>query len=283
MHIYFLQVAKATYATLALFYIIYRVRRKGAPPPPGEGDDCACDEAPQPEPSQTKPEKQCTVCRERRPKEFCLDEAPSTPPASSPPSPPPPAAGGAAPARRKCPCEDKPRQVAKVEAKEAATIASIPVIPLSARDEVHPARELFGQVHEAAARIVRNVLDVVMGNSSSMREGEEKFSSCTTFAAAASDEITQESNEQLEEGEEQLLSRHRRTGPRLCVPATSGSDASDQHTPATQIPQSSVAVTQSVPSFPGSQSQSQTTPMPQTRYRGIDDEFSEIYFDDYDD
>lgn len=173
--------------------------------------------------------------------------------------------------------------MAKVDAKESATIAAIPVIPLPARDEVHPARELFGQVHEAAARIMRNVLDVFMGNSSSMREGEEKFSSCTTFAAAAADETNQEPNEQLEEGEEQLLSRHRRTGPRLCVPATSGSDTSDQHPSAPQIPQPSVAVTQSVPSFPGSQSQAQTTPMPQNRYRGIDDDFSEIYFDDYDD
>lgn len=260
------------------------MRRKGPPPPAsGESEDCICDEPKKQEEPKIKPEKQCTVCRERRPKECYLEEAPSMAPASPPTTPPPPAAGGAIPARRRCPCEDGSRHLSKVEAKGTATIAASSVVPLPVQDEVHPARELFGHVHEAAARIVRNVLDVVMGNPRSMREGEEKFSSCTTFAAAAADEITQEPSEQLEEGEEQLLSRHRRTGPRLCVPATSGSDVSEQHPSAPQIPQTSVADTQSVPTFPSSQSQSQTTSIPQNRYRGLDEDFSEIYFDDYDD
>lgn len=243
--------------------MIYRVSRKPPPPPPEEKieekieekahdelkEDCSCDESHEPMPPITKNGKECTVCRERPPRDYCPNDS------HSPPPTPPPSHTST---RTRCPCENNPRHASNMAAPNP------PPTSLSIRDEVHPARELFGEMHAAAARVLRNVVEAVMGNPNRVHEGGEPYGGCTTFAA--NEEITQEPNEPLEEGEEQLLSRHRRTGPRLCVPATSGGDQGDKSETQPR---------------PVSSTQSQPPPVVHNRYRGLDDDFSELYFDDF--
>ncbi|KAM8719727.1 hypothetical protein ACLKA7_005881 [Drosophila subpalustris] len=294
-------VAKATYATLAVFYLLYRVRRsKGAPKDPKDAepldvkDQCSCD-ADKPEspvgycdpradaavPPPTAPEKDCAVCRDRSERraaagraEGCSDEPPPSPP------PPPPPAGGQA--RRKCPCEDPHRHIETPKQTTHQPQMRQDLV----EDQVHPAREIIGHMQEAASRVLRNVIGAVLGDSvqcpgsagassasAAIYESEE---TCHAHAAAAVEAL--ESVDQLEDdgsdygADSQLLNRQRRTAPRSCVPTTNSSGDSDLTSSALDESQSQ------------SQSQSQSLPesQSQSRYRGFDDDFaSEMFFEDF--
>ncbi|XP_064539759.1 ras-associated and pleckstrin homology domains-containing protein 1 [Drosophila montana] len=295
-------VAKATYATLALVYLFYRVRRGKDQPPaakePTLEPSCSCDEKlPHSEIIVEPPDRDCAVCRERRPRDDGCNGH------SDPPPPPPPASS--APARRKCPCEDphrhldsgKPQHTQHPPTQQQQRQS----MNASQLDEAHPARELISQMQEAASRVLRNVIGAVMGDTPSAASGdcEENCSCCTSSAGApgtATDVL--DSGDQVEdeacdyESDSQMLNRQRRTAPRACVPSNTSSDTDDPS--ETEQPESeSEAQSQATgqtqpPSAPQSQpqlqstTQSQSQPQPPTRYRCFDDDFaSEMFFEDY--
>ncbi|XP_041451524.1 uncharacterized protein LOC121405040 [Drosophila obscura] len=131
-------VAKVTYATMALLYIVYRIRRRSGKKSGAGGGmladgSCSCDKERDPSAgghdSDTgfyEIDPECGSCRERseramseydreqqrrsaakaRQDDQCRSEPPPPPPSSSPP-----ASGGAAAPRRKCPCENPHRKV----------------------------------------------------------------------------------------------------------------------------------------------------------------------------
>ncbi|XP_030568578.1 uncharacterized protein LOC115768206 [Drosophila novamexicana] len=294
-------VAKATYATLALVYLFYRVRRGKDQPPaakePTFEPSCSCDEKlPNSEIIVEPPDRDCAVCRERRPRDDSCNGH------SEPPPPPPPASS--APARRKCPCEDPHRHLdsgkpqhtqhpltqQQQQQRQSCNASQL--------DEAHPARELISQMQEAASRVLRNVIGAVMGDTPSAASGdsEENCSCCTPGGANdildSGDQVEDEACDY--ESDSQMLSRQRRTAPRACVPSNTSSDTDDP-TEAKQTESESEAQAQSQATGQtqsqsppqsqlqsASQSQSQPQSQPPTRYRCFDDDFaSEMFFEDY--
>ncbi|EDW66271.1 peroxynitrite isomerase THAP4 [Drosophila virilis] len=297
-------VAKATYATLALVYLFYRVRRGKDQPPaakePTFEPSCSCDEKlPNSEIIVEPPDRDCAVCRERRPRDDGCNGH------SEPPPPPPPASS--APARRKCPCEDPHRHLDSgkpqhtqhpLTQQQQQQQQQRQSCNASQLDEAHPARELISQMQEAASRVLRNVIGAVMGDTPTAASGdsEENCSCCTPGGANdildSGDQVEDEACDY--ESDSQMLSRQRRTAPRACVPSNTSSDTDDpaeakqteseseaqaqaQATGQTQsqsTPQSQLQSTSQSPSQPPSQ--------PPTRYRCFDDDFaSEMFFEDY--
>ncbi|XP_062138996.1 uncharacterized protein LOC133847787 [Drosophila sulfurigaster albostrigata] len=284
-------VAKATYATLAVFYLLYRVRRsKGAPKEELAGAEvekgpCNCDvEKPEhpvgycdPHAEPQPPEKHCSVCRdrasERRAREGCNGDPPPPPPPSSPP--PPPSSSATAAPRRKCPCEDPHRHI---ETPKPTTHQSHMQMPSPQEDQVHPAREIIGHMQEAASRALRNVIGAVLGDNSSAdnsaaalyRDGEDTSVDAAAAAAAAAEARQMEDDgDGSDYGADSQLNRERRTSPKSCVPTTGGSCDIDLVLPLNQEPQELV------------QSQAQT--QPQSRFRAFEDDFaSEMFFEDFD-
>ncbi|KAH8264698.1 hypothetical protein KR044_000870 [Drosophila immigrans] len=298
-------VAKATYATLAVFYLLYRVRRgkaaasKEAVELAAEKDNCNCDDGknapnkhcePQVEPQP--PEKQCSVCRDRASERRARDEGSN----NDPPPPPPPTAGAGAAPRRKCPCEDPHRHI---ETPKPTTHQPPNVRSAPGEDQVHPAREIIGHMQQAATRALRNVFGAVIGESANASSSsssaaadnnnlnssstlyEEKPSYSAAHQAAAAGAAAEPLNavDEFEDdgssdygGDNQLLDRQRRTAPRSCVPTTGSSCDPQLVLPIEQEPQELFQ----------SQSQSQQQSQSQPRFRGFEDDFaSEMFFQDF--
>ncbi|EDV38490.2 uncharacterized protein Dana_GF19492 [Drosophila ananassae] len=116
-------VAKATYATLALLYIFYRMRKGGSKEQSQlASGKCSCESetgpGPHSDPGIYEVDPDCSVCRERSEKAMteydkeqqrkaaqeeddgCRDDPP-----------PPPSGGSGGQPRRKCPCEEPSRRV----------------------------------------------------------------------------------------------------------------------------------------------------------------------------
>ncbi|KAH8386785.1 hypothetical protein KR093_002455 [Drosophila rubida] len=299
-------VAKATYATLAVLYLLYRVRRgKGTPKQQAlaEKDQCSCDgEKPDPpnsycEPSESQqPQKDCSVCRDRANERRPRDEG-----CKSDPPPPPPSSGSSAGGpRRKCPCEDPHRHI---ETPKQTTHQSS-MRQACQEDQVHPAREIIGHMQEAASRALRNVIGAVMGDpaispaasGNSTKGLYEEENECNAAAAAAASAAaaaaaaaaatagaaaaaaaeTLNAADHIEDdgssdytADNPVLGRQRRTAPRACVPTTGNSREIDLVVPIEQDTQEFLQ--------PQPQSQSQS------RFRGFDDDFaSEMFFEDFD-
>ncbi|EDW05851.1 uncharacterized protein LOC6585377 [Drosophila mojavensis] len=305
-------VAKATYATLALVYLFYRVRRgKGQPAEGKEPPNCSCDE----KKKQMKDAsgRDCSVCRERKPREDrCSKE---------PPPPPPPSASGKCepPKRRKCPCDaTKPQHTqhhpqSNPKAHSQPATASFAASPENV-DEAHPTRELITQMHEAASRVLRNVIGAVIGDTASGgtrsvdtdENGNRTTKALPTPAAAAvappaassppvgiiepADQLDDEGSDY--DPDTQLLSRQRRTAPRACVPSNTSSDPDaavqlEELAAVTQSQTESQTVSQLQPPpkvLSTSIAQSKPQSQPHHRFRYFENDFaSEMFFEDFED
>ncbi|TDG42514.1 hypothetical protein AWZ03_011063 [Drosophila navojoa] len=309
-------VAKATYATLALVYLFYRVRRGKSQPAEGkEPPNCSCDQKKKKQ-AKDASGRDCSVCRERKPREDrCSKE---------PPPPPPPSASGKceAPKRRKCPCDaakpqhtqHHPHSNTKAQPQHnqpaAASFAASP----ENMDEAHPARELITQMHEAASRVLRNVIGAVIGDTASggtcCIDTDEKCNRVTkslpTPAAAAVappavssppvaviDPVDQLDDEGSDyDPDNQLLIRQRRTAPRSCVPNNTSSEpdtaAQLEELAAVAQPQTESQTVSQLQTPTKVQSttttQSQPESQPQRRFRYFENDFaSEMFFEDFED
>ncbi|KAI8034195.1 uncharacterized protein LOC128264771 [Drosophila gunungcola] len=202
-------VAKATYGTIALLYVIYRLRR-GSGKSSGElaSGKCSCEsdhEAPlNGDIGVYGVDPDCSVCRERSERamteydreqqrraaghdeEGCRDD---------PPPPPPPSSGGSggagsAPPCNKCPCEENPR----------------------------PASQLMGQVHDTFYRVLRGVVGAVMGTAAVSTIGSGSGTANGSPPAAQLEEEEGEDEERHEYVNETPLKR--RSAPRFCLATT---------------------------------------------------------------
>lgn len=296
-------VAKATYATLALFYIIYRVRRSKGTPKNGEEqevkvkveDQCSCDSEkpehpvgycdPHSKVDVTVPEKECALNRDKSKRR------------DDPPPPPPQSPQNGASTNRKCPCHDPHLHIEtpKQTIHQSYLRQSCNEDPQV--DQVHPAREIIGHMQEAASRVLRNVIGAVLGSSQfsdsssssscSSYENEETCNAHASAAAATAAAATAtagaaaaavETLESADHGaDNKLLSRKIRTSPRLCVPPNANGD-SDLISSLEESHHLSQSQSQSE-----SQSESQAQSQSQSHYRPFNDEFaSEMFFEDFD-
>jgi len=191
-----LQVAKATYATLALLFIFYRMRRGSKSSSELASGKCSCESDQDPSVNSDigayGVDPDCSVCRERSERAMteydreqqrrsageddggCRDDPP--------PPPPPPASGasGSAP-RRKCPCEEQQRR-AEGSVKHSSNSNSSSSSSRARNqqiqppyqyhqytqpepEQVRPASQVMGQVHDAFYRVLRGVVGAVLGNA----------------------------------------------------------------------------------------------------------------------
>ncbi|XP_068159905.1 uncharacterized protein [Drosophila tropicalis] len=195
-------VAKATYGTFALIYLIYRVRRGSGKTPPTDEErrsesSCNCDkprEPIEPDSGVFEADPECAACRERAERamteydqeqqrrsakaqeeeehEGCNGH--SNPPPPPPPSespPPPPSSGeaeGGTP-RRKCPCSERKHE-SPVSASQTRARFQHPQpqhqYATSDIQQARPVSALIGQVHEAVYQALRTVVSVVMSGAS---------------------------------------------------------------------------------------------------------------------
>ncbi|XP_015041305.2 uncharacterized protein [Drosophila pseudoobscura] len=192
-------VAKVTYATMALLYIVYRMRRgSGKKPKDGSGmladGSCSCDQKSPPEGHDSdtgfyETDPSCGSCRERSERAMseydreqqrrsaakarqdhsdeCRAEPPSPPSSSSPPG-----SGGVATPRRKCPCENPHRKsIYDMKSSRNDTRSFMQrqhQHDAQDADDVRPASEIVGQVGGAVYRVLSGVFNAVMGGESSV-------------------------------------------------------------------------------------------------------------------
>ncbi|SPP78475.1 uncharacterized protein LOC117580935 [Drosophila guanche] len=193
-------VAKATYATMALLYVVYRIRRRsGKKPAEGGGSDggsiladgsCSCDKEREPAGDsgfyETDPE--CGSCRERseramteydreqqrrsaaKARQENKNECKSDPPPPSSSGGAGAGAGaGAATPRRKCPCDNPHQKSSSNEAKaymQRQQQRSYGYQFPQDTDDVRPASELAAQVHGAIYSVLSGIYNSVMGRGS---------------------------------------------------------------------------------------------------------------------
>ncbi|XP_030381590.1 uncharacterized protein LOC115629290 [Scaptodrosophila lebanonensis] len=204
-------VAKATYASITLIYLFYRMRRGSGKNPPSDKTQqpaCSCDKSKDTNPRLSdepysgiedpdagidEPEPDCAVCRERAERAMTeYDEehqrrsakgksknngcnGRDEPPTPPPPSSSPPSSGSGTPSRRKCPCEDPHRRVDST-AKMSAQLQRISIpgqeqqqtchnISVPCTEQPTAVGDLMAQVPEAVYRVLRNVVDAVLGSA----------------------------------------------------------------------------------------------------------------------
>ncbi|XP_033150321.1 actin cytoskeleton-regulatory complex protein pan-1 [Drosophila busckii] len=281
-------VAKATYATFALIYLFYRVRRGSGEKLSADDPNCACDKevTPPSAHAEQEAESNCAVCRDReseRQRRAARDEG-----GHDPPPPPPPSGGASAtPPRRKCPCEDSHRHVESTKQhirhdQQAIQRPELDEPHLEASMVTsHAAREVMGHMQEAASRVLRNVIGAVLGDtSSSAANGVECDDGRTCSCCNAASTAVASSEEQNYAGSEYeanstLLSRHRRTAPRACVPNIAGEEQEHPATPEVELPETPSPTQTPMPN---------PQPQQQIRYPCFNDDFgSDMFYEDYDD
>ncbi|KAH8260752.1 hypothetical protein KR026_003480 [Drosophila bipectinata] len=232
-------VAKATYGTLALLYIVYRMRKGGSKQQSQlASGKCHCenesDTAPHSDPGIYEVDPDCSVCRERSEKAMteydkeqqrrsahedddgCRDD------------PPPPPSGGHP--RRKCPCEEPSRRVEGSVKHSSHHITGNSSESYKARgqqfqtpyqyqqrysqtsaagqaeaEQLRPTSALVGQVHDAVYRVFRGVVGAMFGGSTtSAGSGDKAEGQTPRGAGLASDpSATSQSSSVLEEQEDE--------------------------------------------------------------------------------
>ncbi|XP_017052285.1 uncharacterized protein LOC108095629 [Drosophila ficusphila] len=251
-------VAKATYATLALLFIIYRMRR-GSGKSSGElaSGKCSCESDHQSaldgDIGVYGVDPDCSVCREKaeramseydREQQRRAAEEDENGCRDDPPPPPPPSSSGgggggagAAP-RRKCPCEETQRRAEGAVKQSSNKVRGQQIQPpyqyhqyLQPEGEpVRPVSEVMTQVHGAIYRVLRGVYGIVMGNAAVNTSGGGGGGTAgdAQTAGVSADELEEEDErddgQEYENGDETPLKR--RTAPRSCVPTNSGQETS---------------------------------------------------------
>ncbi|XP_016996917.2 uncharacterized protein [Drosophila takahashii] len=243
-------VAKATYATLALLFVIYKMRRgSGKSSSELASGKCSC-EADQ-DPSVNSDigvygvDPDCSICRERAERAMteydreqqrrsageddngCRDDPPPPPPA-------PPASGGASGSapRRKCPCEE-PQRRAEGSLKHSSNRARGQQIQPPYQyhqyaqpeaEQVRPASQVMGQVHDAFYRVLRGVVGAVLGNAAVNTSGAGSANDAVAVGVSTDEleEDERDDGQDYENGDESPLKR--RTAPRSCVPTSGGQE-----------------------------------------------------------
>ncbi|XP_016951760.1 uncharacterized protein LOC108025715 [Drosophila biarmipes] len=251
-------VAKATYATLALLFIFYRMRRGSKSSSELASGKCSCESDQDPSVSSDigvyGVDPDCSVCRERSERAMteydreqqrraagedeggCRDDPP--------PPPPPPASGGAGSApRRKCPCEEPQRRAeGAVKTSSHSTSSSSRVrnqqlqppyqyqqYKQTEAEQVRPASQVMGQVHDAFYRVLRGVVGAVLGNAAVNTSGAGSATEASAQAAGAgisSDGLEDDErydDQDYETSDESPLKR--RNAPRSCVPTSGGRES----------------------------------------------------------
>ncbi|KAH8421439.1 hypothetical protein KR009_007891 [Drosophila setifemur] len=253
-------VAKATYATLALLYIFYRMKKGAKPSPQLTSGKCSC-EGDQDVGTDTglyDVDPDCSVCRERSERAMTEYDREQQRKAASedddgcrddPPPPPP-----ASPARRKCPCEEstslKHSSNSKVKGHKFQSPYQyqqhLPHTPPE-QEEDHLTSQLADQV-SGVYRVIRSYVGTLLGGSTAhiAAVGEE-----SSTAGAVKEE-----EREYETGEEVPLKR--RTAPRSCVPTSDGGQQEEEEEQGESDPRS------------GSQ--------PQADYSGFSDGFASGLF-----
>ncbi|XP_017028994.1 uncharacterized protein [Drosophila kikkawai] len=194
-------VAKATYATLALLYIFYRLRRGSGKESQLASETCSCDAE-----TETMPhgdtgiygssDPDCPVCRDRSERAMsehdreqqrkaaaednngCRDDPPPPPPSNG-------GAGGSGRPRAKCPCEDSQKRVNGALKNSNSHSSHIRAwshqlqppnqyqqhfqqhVVTAPTDQGGPVSELMRQVQDAVSRVMRGVVDAVTGGAAS--------------------------------------------------------------------------------------------------------------------
>ncbi|KAH8235558.1 hypothetical protein KR032_002502 [Drosophila birchii] len=257
-------VAKATYATLALLYIFYRMRRgSGKSQSQLASDTCSCDADTEPMPHGDTgiygTDQDCAVCRDRSERAMseydreqrrkagaedngCRDDPP----------PPPPSNGGSATARprAKCPCEDSSKRVngavknSNNSSQSRAWSHQLQppnqyqqhfqqhVAPASSEQE-NPVSELMEHVHDAVTRVVRGVVTAVLGGAAVSTTGSSSSvgeAQTHTQSYYEQDDHEEEDDEEEEEEEEEEWDDGQayasRTNPLFCLPTANSTGTS---------------------------------------------------------
>ncbi|XP_039499592.1 uncharacterized protein LOC120456692 [Drosophila santomea] len=244
-------VAKATYATLALLFIVYKLRRGSGKSGDLASGKCSCesdhDSSLNGDIGVYGVDPDCSVCRERSERamsEFdreqqrraagendngCRDD---------PPPPPPPASGassGSAP-RRKCPCEEPQRRteaavkhsshMSKTRGQQIQPPYQYEQYTQPEAEQVRPASQVLGHVHDAFYRVLRGVVGAVLGNAAVNTSGNAI--DATAQAAAVEVSRAELDEDERDDGQDDETPLKRRTAPRSCVPTSSQESASGQ-------------------------------------------------------
>ncbi|XP_017066914.1 uncharacterized protein LOC108105028 [Drosophila eugracilis] len=247
-------VAKATYATVALLFILYRMRRgSGKSSELGNGK-CSCDADQNPSVNSDigvyEVDPDCSTCRERAERamteydreqqrrsaaqddEGCRDDPP--------PPPSPPATGGAGSApRRKCPCEERPRRtegavkhsshISRARREHMQPPQQYHQYMQNEADHVRPVSQVMGQVHDAFYRVLRGVVGAVLGNAAVSTSGTAADVPAQTVRVSTDEleEDERDDGQDYENSEESPLKR--RTTPRsFAASGSSQENASGQ-------------------------------------------------------
>ncbi|EDX16364.1 uncharacterized protein LOC6740258 [Drosophila simulans] len=234
-------VAKATYATLALLFIVYKLRRGSGKSGELASGKCSCESDHESSLNGDigvyGADPDCSVCRERSERamtEFdreqqrrsagedgngCRDDPP--------PPPPPPASGGSGSApRRKCPCEEPQRRAegAVKHSSHSSWARGQQIQPPNQyqqyaqpeAEQVRPASQVMGQVHDAFYRVLRGVVGAVLGNAAVSTSGTASDSPAQAAAVEVSRDELEE--DERDDGQDDETPLKRRTAPRSCVP-----------------------------------------------------------------
>ncbi|EDV46809.1 uncharacterized protein LOC6550177 [Drosophila erecta] len=237
-------VAKATYATLALLFIVYKLRRGSGKAGELASGKCSCESdhgsSLNGDVGVYGVDPDCSVCRERADRamsEFdreqqrraagedgngCRDDPP--------PPPPPPASGGSgSAARRKCPCEEPQRRAegAAKHSSHSSRSGGHQIQPphqyqqytQPEPEQVRPASQVLGQVHDAFFRVLRGVVGAILGNAAVNTSGTATYAPAQPVAVEVSrDELD---DEEFDDDQDDEVPLKRRTAPRSCVPTRS--------------------------------------------------------------
>ncbi|KAH8265798.1 hypothetical protein KR038_001860 [Drosophila bunnanda] len=237
-------VAKATYATLALLFILYRMRRGSSKQSQVASDTCSCDADADPMPHGdtgiygTDPD--CSVCRDRSERamsEYDREQrrkAAAEDACRDDPPPPPPSNSGSSKPRAKCPCEDSQKRVnggsknSNNNSSHSKAWSHQLQPPNQYRqhfqqhsastpsEQENPVSELMGQMHDAVSRVVRGVIGAVLGGAAVSTTGS---SSVAEAQAYYEQDVDEEEDEEEEEGDwDDGQAYGSRNNPLFCTP-----------------------------------------------------------------
>ncbi|KAH8356892.1 uncharacterized protein LOC110181884 [Drosophila serrata] len=247
-------VAKATYATLALLFILYRMRRGSSKQSQLASDTCSCDAEADPMPHGdtgiygTDPD--CSVCRDRSERAMSEYDREQRRKAAAEdngcrddPPPPPPSNGGAGSSkpRAKCPCEDSQKRVNSALKNNSNSSHSKAwshqlqppnqyrqhfqqqSAPTPSEQE-NPVGELIGQVHDAVSRVVRGVVGAVLGGAAVSTTGSSSVGEAQSQSYYEQDEDEEEDEEEEEWDDGQAYGS--RNNPLFCTPTSNNNGTS---------------------------------------------------------
>ncbi|KAH8287058.1 hypothetical protein KR054_001338 [Drosophila jambulina] len=260
-------VAKATYATLALLYIVYRMRRGSGKQSELASDTCSCDAEADPMPHGdtgiygTDPE--CSVCRDRSERAMSEYDREQRRKAAAEdngcrddPPPPPPSNGGAGSSkpRAKCPCEDSQKRVngaLKNNSNSSSSSSSSsnsnnsrtwshqiqPPNQYRQHFQQHAAStpkeqetsvsELMGQVHDAVSRVVRGVVGTVLGGAAVNTTGSSSVGEAQTLNQSYYEQDEDEEEDEEEEWDDGQAYGSR-NNPLFCTPTANNTGPSKE-------------------------------------------------------